>query len=278
MMRATVEELLNFLRIVKRYDNVRQNWKVIKKESMRSLGIIDREKLYHVIQSAKNLHLIEKTSKIRISLLAEGELLLHNQKKINDVLANLLLHYDYEYEILRTMISFYNDKSRPDYYPGSFIPFEELYQCLKHKYSRSSLQHFLDNFYVRSGLILKGAHNSYALNVSRYELLSETKIFSSAAEISNEKFFDALYKAYQKLRTEFSPYVPIPELREETCKLCDPKLPSDEFDKKLSKFPLEFKGKIIDFAPPRGKKPGGIRRKEKYIYYLAIFEKCREHD
>lgn len=92
-------------------------------------------------------------------------------------------------------------------------------------------------------------------------------------KISNEEFIHALIEQYEKLRggAQGSPYIPIPDLRDEVCEKTGIWL--DYFDTMLERIPKETSEYMIHLTQPMLRKAGGIRIAGKYLYYIAIFKK-----
>jgi hypothetical protein len=108
------------------------------------------------------------------------------------------------------------------------------------------------------------------------ELLLENILRNLEAKLSDTDFFNTVHDCYRRLLSGAggSPYVPIPELRDEVCKETG-MWPSD-FDKSLVSMHKETQGYIVHLSQPMLRQAGGIRLGDRYVYYIAIFDKRGE--
>lgn len=97
-------------------------------------------------------------------------------------------------------------------------------------------------------------------------------------KISSREFVNSLMEGYKRLHVAncSSPYVPIPELREDVCERMD--IWPDDFDRLLEQVPKESDDYLIHLTQPMSRKAGGIKLREKYLYYIAIIFRKREEE
>ncbi len=105
------------------------------------------------------------------------------------------------------------------------------------------------------------------------ELLLENLLQKIEVKLSDTDFFNTVHDTYRRLlpRTGGSPYVSIPELRNEVCKVTG-MWPTD-FDRSLVSMPKETREYIVHLSQPMLRQTGGIRLGDRYVYYIAVFDK-----
>jgi len=114
-MQVKVEQVLEFLKTVKSYNDVNKNWGLVKE----STGWSDRT-FYHIAPACQYLHLIEKKPGIWIRITYYGEQVISalEEGKEKEVFAKILLKWDEkEYHIIEAFLRLYN---KLDAYPELF--------------------------------------------------------------------------------------------------------------------------------------------------------------
>lgn len=95
-------------------------------------------------------------------------------------------------------------------------------------------------------------------------------------KLSDDKFVNALMQEYNKLQSGIhgSPYAAIPDLRDNVCEATGISL--DYFNEMLKNIPKETSKYLIHLTEPMQRRSGGIRLADRYLYYIAVYEKQEE--
>ena len=112
---------------------------------------------------------------------------------------------------------------------------------------------------------LLGQHlKKYYIRKSQHQV-----ILRGEKEPGTSKFAKYLKSSYKVLRKNDTPYVPIPEFRDEVCRQL--RISTFTFDKKMKTFPSTYNGMRILYATPIKRVRDGLIIGDKYYYFIALF-------